>query len=139
MSEDPEHADLSQLGASTTQPNRKLETFPNRNPDRDYVVELETDEFTCLCPATGQPDFAEIRIRYVPDERIVESKSLKLYLWSFRDEGIFHEHFANVVLDDLAAALAPRWCEVETRFKARGGIGITVRAEHGSAPSLTEE
>ncbi len=139
MSDDPEHTDLSQLGAGTTRPNRKLETFPNRNPDREYVVALETDEFTCLCPATGQPDFAEIRIRYVPAERNVESKSLKLYLWSFRDEGIFHEHFANVVLDDLAAALAPRWCEVETRFKARGGIGITVRAEHGSAPNLAEE
>ena len=139
MSDDPEHADLSQLGADATRPNRKLETFPNRNPDRDYVVELETDEFTCLCPATGQPDFAEIRIRYLPAERIVESKSLKLYLWSFRDEGIFHEHFANVMLDDLVAALAPRWCEVETRFKARGGIGITVRTEHGSAPNLAEE
>ena len=100
---------------------------------------MECPEFTCLCPKTGQPDFATIRVCYFPAFRCVELLSLKLYLWSFRDEGIFHEHFANVMLDDLVAALAPRWCEVETRFKARGGIGITVRAEHGSAPNLAEE
>ena len=95
MSEtNPEHKDLSKLGEGGTHPNRNLETFPNRNPERDYVVELKTDEFTCICPKTGQPDFAEIIIRYVPDQKIVESKSLKLYLWTFRDEGTFHEHFA---------------------------------------------
>ena len=133
------HADLTRLGTGATKPVRELETFPNRNPERDYVVELETDEFTCLCPVTGQPDFAGIRIRYVPDELILESKSLKLYLWSFRDEGIFHEHFANVLLDDLVSALAPRWCEVEACFNARGGIGITVSAEHGSAPEIAQD
>ncbi|MBG30563.1 MAG: NADPH-dependent 7-cyano-7-deazaguanine reductase QueF [Opitutae bacterium] len=127
-------ADLSELGKGATQPQRKLETFPNRHPGRNYLVELETQEFICLCPATGQPDFAEIRILYAPDQRIVESKSLKLYLWSFRDEGIFHEHFGNVLLDDLVSALAPRWCEVEAKFNSRGGIGITVRAEHGTKP-----
>ena len=138
MSENTEHKNLTQLGEGTTTPKRELETFPNRNTERDYVVELETNEFTCLCPATGQPDFAEIRIRYVPEERIVESKSLKLYLWTFRDEGVFHEHFANLLLNDLVAALSPRWCEVETRFNARGGIAITVRTEHGSAPEIAE-
>ena len=118
----------------STRPSRQLETFDNPEPGRDYVIRFDCPEFTCLCPATGQPDFAEIRIRYVPDQKIVESKSLKLYLWSYRDEGIFHEHFANVLLGDLVAALAPRWCEVEAKFNARGGIGITVRAEHGTQP-----
>ena len=132
--EQEDTAGLSELGKGATQPQRKLETFPNHHPGRNYLVELETEEFTCLCPATGQPDFAEVRIRYAPDQRIVESKSLKLYLWSYRDEGIFHEHFANVLLDDLVAALAPRWCEVEAKFNARGGIGITIRAEHGTNP-----
>ena len=136
--ENTEHTDLTRLGEGATAPKRDLETFPNRNPERDYVVELETNEFSCLCPITGHPDFAEIQIRYVPDERIVESKSLKLYLWTFRDEGVFHEHFANLLLDDLVAALSPRWCEVEARFNARGGIAINVRAEHGSAPDLSE-
>ena len=130
-------AGLSELGKGATRPQRKMETFPNHHPERDYVVELETDEFTCLCPATGQPDFAEIRIRYVPDQKIVESKSLKLYLWSYRDEGIFHEHFANVLLEDLVAALAPRWCEVTTKFNSRGGISITVQAEHGTQPGTS--
>ena len=132
----PEHKDLTKLGEGGTHPNRNLETFPNRNPERDYVVELKTDEFTCICPKTGQPDFAEILIRYVPDQKIVESKSLKLYLWSFRDEGTFHEHFANRLLDDLDEALNPRWCRVEVDFNARGGIGIIVSAEHGTPPAV---
>ena len=137
MSEqNPEHLNLSKLGEGGTQPKRELETFPNRNPDRDYMVELNTSEFTCICPKTGQPDFAEIHIRYVPDQKIVESKSLKLYLWSFRDEGTFHEHFANLLLDDLVSALDPRWCHVEVNFNARGGIGIIVRAEHGTPPEV---
>lgn len=134
MNDSQEHSDLSELGKGATCPSRKLETFPNRNSKRDYVVELRTSEFTCLCPATGQPDFADIRILYVPDQKIVESKSLKLYLWSYRDEGVFHEHFANLLLDDLIVALSPRWCLVETRFNARGGIAIDVRAEHGTSP-----
>ena len=127
----PEHANLSKLGEGGTHPKRSLETFPNRNPERDYIVELKTDEFTCLCPKTGQPDFANILIRYVPDGKIVESKSLKLYLWTFRDEGTFHEHFANRLLDDLVEALKPRWCRVEVDFNARGGIGIIVFVEYG--------
>lgn len=122
--------DLSLLGRESTQPIKKLETFPNRHPGRDYTVTLRTDEFTCVCPATGQPDFARITIRYIPDQRIVESKSLKLYFWSYRNEGVFHEHVTNVILDDLVAALEPRWCEVIADFGIRGGIAITVRAEY---------
>lgn len=127
-------ANLTHLGQGTTKPSKQLETFPNRHPQRDYTVTLETDEFTCVCPATGQPDFARITIRYVPDQKIVESKSLKLYFWSFRDEGVFHEHVTNVILDDLVAALEPRWCEVIADFRIRGGIAITVRAEHKKQP-----
>jgi 7-cyano-7-deazaguanine reductase len=111
-------------------PERRLETFPNHHPDREYVVTLSSREFTCLCPVTGQPDFAEITIEYSPRDLVLESKSLKLYLWSFRDERTFHEHLANVVLDDLVEALSPRWCRVKAAFAARGGIPITVEAEH---------
>lgn len=122
--------ELSLLGQGTTQPTKQLETFPNRHPGRDYTVTLTTDEFTCVCPATGQPDFARITIRYIPDQRIVESKSLKLYFWSYRNEGVFHEHVTNVILDDLVVALEPRWCEVIADFGVRGGIAITVQAEY---------
>ena len=111
-------------------PTKKLETFPNHHPKRDYVVTLKTDEFTCVCPATGQPDFARLTIQYIPDKKIVESKSLKLYLWSYRNEGVFHEHVANVILDDLASALKPRWCKVTADFAVRGGISITIDAEY---------
>lgn len=121
---------LTLLGGKKTRPLRKLETFPNHHPNRDFTVTLQTDEFTCLCPATGQPDFAHVTIQYIPEKRIVESKSLKLYLWSFRNEGTFHEHVANVILDDLVTALAPRWCRVSADFAVRGGIGITVDAEY---------
>jgi 7-cyano-7-deazaguanine reductase len=93
-------------------------------------VTLECPEFTCLCPVTGQPDFAHLTVRYVPDERIVESKSLKLYLWSFRDEGHFHEHVTNTILDDLVNALEPYSCEVVGEFNVRGGIGITVETTY---------
>lgn len=126
---------LSHLGQGGTQPSRSLETFPNRNPERDYLVELTTDEFTCVCPMTGQPDFANITIRYVPDQKIVESKSLKLYLWSFRNEGIFHEHVSNVILDDLVNAMNPRWCQVDAEFSVRGGISIRIKADHGTCPA----
>ena len=126
---------LSHLGEGGTQPSRSLETFPNRNPERDYLVELTTDEFTCVCPMTGQPDFANITIRYVPDQKIVESKSLKLYLWSFRNEGIFHEHVSNVILDDLVNAMNPRWCQVDAEFSVRGGISIRIKADHGTCPA----
>jgi 7-cyano-7-deazaguanine reductase len=123
-------ADLTLLGQDTTKPSKKLETFPNRHPNRDYEVTLRSDEFTCVCPATGQPDFATITIRYIPDKRIVESKSFKLYLWSFRNEGVFHEHVTNVILDDMVNVLEPRWCEILAEFAVRGGITITVQAEY---------
>jgi 7-cyano-7-deazaguanine reductase len=122
--------ELSLLGQGATQPQRKLETFPNRHPHRRYIVKLETNEFTAVCPMTGQPDFATIHVEYIPNERIVESKSFKLYIWSFRNEGIFHEHVANVILDDLVEALDPHWCRVIGEFSVRGGIAITVTAEH---------
>ena len=122
-------AGLTQLGHAT-RPSRQLETFPNHNPERRYTVTLTTDEFTCVCPATGQPDFASITVKYIPDQRIVESKSLKLYFWSYRDEGVFQEHVVNTICDDLVAALDPHWIEVTGAFKARGGIGITVVATH---------
>lgn len=119
---------LTLLGRRT-KTTKKLETFPNHHPDRDYMVILRTEEFTCVCPATGQPDFAKLTIQYIPDKKIVESKSLKLYLQSFRNQGAFHEHVTNVILDDLAKVLAPRWCKVTADFAVRGGISITVEAE----------
>jgi len=123
-------AGLSLLGSGeTVNPVRQLETFPNHSR-RDYTVTLFTEEFTCVCPMTGQPDFAKIKIQYIPNKKIVESKSLKLYLWSFRNEGVFHEHVTNIILDDLVAALAPRWCKVTAQFAVRGGIAITVDAEY---------
>jgi 7-cyano-7-deazaguanine reductase len=122
-------AGLTLLGRSA-QPARQLETFPNHNPDRRYTVTLVTDEFTCVCPATGQPDYATITIQYIPDQRIVESKSLKLYLWSYRNEGVFQEHLINTICDDLIAALDPHWIEVTGAFKARGGITLTVVVNH---------
>jgi 7-cyano-7-deazaguanine reductase len=125
---------LTMLGRKKTGPARKLETFSNHHPGRDYTVTLRTDEFTCVCPATGQPDFARLTIQYIPRKRIVESKSLKLYLWSFRNEGSFHEHVTNAILDDLVKALAPRWCKVSADFAVRGGIAITVEAEYGKPP-----
>ncbi|HUP45963.1 MAG TPA: preQ(1) synthase [Thermoanaerobaculia bacterium] len=111
-------------------PTRKLETFPNPNPERDYEIAFEAPEFTCLCPMTGQPDFATIRIRYTPDQRCVELKSLKLYLWSFRDEGTFHEAVTNQIAGDLIAALDPRYIEVEGDFYVRGGIKTRVKVTH---------
>lgn len=113
-----------------SQSSREIEVVPNPNPERPYDVEVECPEFTCLCPRTGQPDFATIRVNYVPGAHIVELKSLKLYLWSYRNEGIFHEAAANRILDDLVAALAPRWIEVEADFNVRGGIHTVVRVEH---------
>ena len=122
-------AGLTLLGKAA-KPVRKLETFPNHNEKRAYVITLQTEEFTCVCPKTGQPDFAKIKIQYIPDKKIVESKSLKLYLWSFRNEGVFHEHVTNIILDDLVAALQPRWCKVTAEFAVRGGIAIHVEAEY---------
>jgi 7-cyano-7-deazaguanine reductase len=116
------------------QPRRKLEVFPNHHPGRRYTVTLSTQEFTCLCPATGQPDFAAITIAYIPGKWILESKSLKLYLWSYRDEGVFHEHVVNTICDDLVTVLDPQWIEVTGVFNARGGIGIIVVANHERKP-----
>ena len=113
-----------------TTPTRKLSTFPNPNPERDYEIAFEAPEFTCLCPMTSQPDFATIRIRYVPDQKCVELKSLKLYLWSYRDEGTFHEAVTNKIANDLIAALAPRYLYVEGDFYVRGGIKTVVKVEH---------
>jgi 7-cyano-7-deazaguanine reductase len=127
--------DLTLLGRPA-RPSKKLETFPNHHPDRRYTVTLTTDEFTCVCPLTGQPDFATITIRYIPDRRIVESKSLKLYLWSYRNEGVFHEHVTNTICDDLVKALDPHWIEVTGAFKARGGIALTVVAAQEKAPGV---
>jgi 7-cyano-7-deazaguanine reductase len=116
----------------STPPSRDLETFENPNPERDYTVTMDCPEFTCVCPKTGQPDFATIRIEYVPDALCIELKSLKLYLWSYRDEGAFHEAVVNRILDDLVAACSPRRMTVEGDFRVRGGIRTTVRATQGS-------
>ena len=116
-----------------SRPSKELETFPNPAPERDYEISFECPEFTCVCPRTGQPDFATLRIRYTPDGRCVELKSLKLYLWSFRDEGHFHEAVTNRILDDLVRATRPREMLVEGDFFVRGGIHTVVTARY-SAP-----
>jgi 7-cyano-7-deazaguanine reductase len=114
----------------STSPAKTLDTFENPNPERDYEIFFECPEFTCLCPKTGQPDFATLRIRYVPDQRCVELKSLKLYLWSFRDEGHFHEAVTNRILNDLVAATQPRRMTIEGDFYVRGGIRTVITAKH---------
>lgn len=108
-----------------------LETFPNPQPGRDYEIHLDCPEFTCLCPKTGQPDFATIQLVYVPDQTCVELKSLKLYLWSFRDVGAFHEKVGNDICDDLVRLMQPRRLELRAEFKVRGGITTTVICRHG--------
>jgi 7-cyano-7-deazaguanine reductase len=113
-----------------TRPAATLETFPNPGPGRDYLVHIEIPEFTCLCPLTGQPDFATLVLDYVPDARNVELKSLKLYAWSYRDKGAFHEAVTNRILDDLVRALKPRFMRLTARWYVRGGIFTTVVAEH---------
>ena len=126
----------------TTAPSKLLETFPNPQPERDYSVRIRVPEFTCLCPKTGQPDFAELTLEYVPAERCVELKSLKLYVWSYRDEGHFHEKVTNLILNDLVAALQPRFMRLTAEFNVRGGIYTTVVAEHRAddwqAPQLVQ-
>jgi 7-cyano-7-deazaguanine reductase len=121
---------LTLLGRDVRKAVKKLEAFPNKAKDRYYRVTLSTDEFTCVCPMTGQPDFASIRITYVPDQLVLESKSLKLYLWTYREEGVFHEHVVNKILDDVVKAVDPHWCLVRGEFRIRGGIAISVDAEH---------
>jgi len=113
-----------------SEPSKQLATTDNPHPGRDYEVRCETPELTCLCPMTGQPDFATVVITYVPDQKIVELKSLKLYLWSYRDEGHFHEDVTNRILDDLVAATGPRSMTVVTDWNVRGGIHTTVTASH---------
>ncbi len=122
----------------STQPSKTLETFPNPFPDRDYTIHMSIPEFTCLCPMTGQPDFATIKIDFVPDERCIELKSLKMYMWSFREEGGFHEAMTNGILNDLVAAISPRFMRVTGEWNVRGGIYTNVVAEHrqsGWAPA----
>jgi 7-cyano-7-deazaguanine reductase len=113
-----------------TRPAASLDTFPNPSPGRDYLVHIEIPEFTCLCPLTGQPDFASLLLDYVPDARNVELKSLKLYAWSYRDRGAFHEAVTNTIVDDLVRALKPRFLRLTARWYVRGGIFTTVVAEH---------
>lgn len=126
--------EFKNLGKTSQQPQKPeeadLETFENPAPQRDYVIRLDCPEFTTLCPITGQPDFAHIKINYTPDEKCIESKALKLYLGAFRNIGSFHEAVTNRILSDLVAALNPRWMQVIGNFNVRGGIGIEVVAEH---------
>ena len=111
-------------------PSGDIETFPNPQTERDYTIRMRLPEFTCLCPLTGQPDFAVLHLEYVPDARCVELKSLKAYIWSFRDRGAFHEAVTNEIADRLAAALRPRFLRLTAEFNVRGGIHTTVVAEH---------
>jgi len=120
----------NKLGTTINRPTKFLETFDNPNPERDYHIRIDSPEFTCLCPKTGQPDFAEIKLDYVPDELCVELKSLKLYYWSFRDEGHFHEQVTNMIANDLIALLDPRQMKVTAVFNVRGGVYTTVEVEH---------
>ncbi|MCL4798262.1 MAG: preQ(1) synthase [Burkholderiales bacterium] len=113
-----------------SRPSKALATFPNPAPQRDYLIHMEIPEFTCLCPMSGQPDFATLYLDYVADRRCVELKSLKLYIWSYRNEGAFHEAVTNRILDDLVRAIAPRFARLSARFLVRGGIYTTVVAEH---------
>jgi 7-cyano-7-deazaguanine reductase len=114
----------------SAKPDRTLETFPNPNPARDYHINIQIPEFTCLCPKTGQPDFARLTIDYIPDAHCVELKSLKHYIWSYRDEGAFHEAVTNRILDDLVRATSPRFMRLTARFHVRGGIFTNVLAEY---------
>jgi len=118
------------LGAHLNSPGTDLDTFPNPAPERDYTIRMEIPEFTCLCPKTGQPDFATLQLEFVPDQRCVELKSLKLYVWAFRDRGAFHEAVTNEILGDLVAAMDPRFLRITAKFNVRGGIYTTVVVEH---------
>jgi len=113
-----------------SQPSKDLETFDNPHPERDYTIRIDVPEFTCLCPKTGQPDFATFHIEYIADRYCIELKSLKLYMWSYREEGAFHEAVTNQILGDLVAACAPRFMRLTGKFNVRGGIYTTVVVEH---------
>lgn len=120
----------------STSPSKELATFDNPNPNRDFTIRIEIPEFTCLCPLTGQPDFAHLTLEYVPDLKCIELKSLKLYIWSFRDEGAFHEAVTNQILDDIVAAAGPRFARLCAKFNVRGGTYPSVIVEH-IAPDWT--
>ena len=117
----------------TTKPSKELVTFDNPNPDRDFTIRIEIPEFTCLCPMTGQPDFAHLTLEYVPAQKCVELKSLKLYVWSFREEGAFHEAISNQILDDIVAVTDPRFARLSAKFNVRGGTYPTIIVEHIAA------
>lgn len=122
---------LTKLGSKpTAQPTKELETFSNPNPKGDFHIHMEIPEFTCLCPKTGQPDFATLYLDYIPDKHCVELKSLKLYMWSFRDEGCFHEAVTNQILSDLVKATKPRYMKLTAKFYVRGGVFTNVVVEH---------
>lgn len=123
----------------TTAASKLLETFANPNPERDYTIRIHTPEFTCLCPKTGQPDFATIDIEYVAENVCIELKSLKLYIWSFREEGVFHEAVTNSILGDLVEACAPRFMRISAKFNVRGGIYTTIVAEHRAKDWLSPQ
>jgi 7-cyano-7-deazaguanine reductase len=123
----------------STKPDKQLETFNNPQTERDYTIRITIPEFTCLCPKTGQPDFATITIEYIPDELCVELKALKLYMWSFRDRGAFHEAVTNEILDDLVKAILPRFMRIRAEFNVRGGIYTTVVVEHRNADWLAPQ
>jgi len=129
---DPVAASSNLVQMTPTAPSKDLDTFPNPKIDRDYTISIEVPEFTCLCPKTGQPDFATLELEYIPDKLCIELKSLKLYVWSFRDQGAFHEAVTNEILDDLVTAVAPRFMRLTARFNVRGGLYTTVNAEHRS-------
>jgi 7-cyano-7-deazaguanine reductase len=138
MSKKTKKPEFKHLGKTTEYPSTpeaaELETFANPSPGRDYTIVLDCPEFTTLCPITGQPDFARIEIKYIPAQKCIESKALKLYLFAFRNIGSFHEAVTNRILDDLVQAMQPRWIQVNGFFNARGGIAITVQAEHKQDP-----
>jgi 7-cyano-7-deazaguanine reductase len=130
MSSTTLYENVTLLGNLNAQPSKALETFPNPNPNRDFHIHMEIPEFTCLCPKTGQPDFAVIYLDYIPDQQCVELKSLKLYIVSFRNEGCFHEAVTNRILDDLVAVTNPKFMRVTAKFFVRGGVFTNVVAEH---------
>ena len=117
----------------STQPSRELQTFPNPQPQRDYQIHIEVPEFTCLCPLTGQPDFAHLSLDYIPDQCNLELKALKLYMWSYRDQGAFHEAVTNQITNDMVEAAQPRYLRLTARWYVRGGIFTTVVTEHRKA------
>ncbi len=116
----------------STKPSKSLATFANPKPDRDYLIKIHSPEFTCLCPKTGQPDFADIALEYIADKKCLELKSFKLYIWSYRNRAVFHEAVTNQILDDLVMSLQPRYLKIEAKFNVRGGVYTSVVASYGS-------